>query len=38
MLACLQGKEAAIAKLKDMMNDIQASKFTASFSEIRFVS
>lgn len=37
MLACHQGKEAVIGKLKDIMNDIQASKFTVSFSEIRFV-
>ncbi|XP_021923115.1 putative leucine-rich repeat-containing protein DDB_G0290503 isoform X2 [Zootermopsis nevadensis] len=34
MLACHQGKEAVIGKLKDIMNDIQASKFTVSFSEI----
>jgi hypothetical protein len=37
MLACHEGKKAAIEKLKDIMNDIQASKFSVSFSEIRFV-
>lgn len=38
MLASYQGKKAAIGKLKDIMNDIQTSKFTFSFNEIRYIS
>jgi hypothetical protein len=37
MLANDQGKKAAIEKLKDIMNDIQTSKSTISFNEIRYV-
>ncbi|PNF19482.1 hypothetical protein B7P43_G02341 [Cryptotermes secundus] len=35
MLASYQGKKASIGKLKDIMNDIQTSKFPFSFNEIR---
>jgi len=37
MLANYQGKNAAIEKLKDIMNDVQTSKSTVSFNEIRYV-
>jgi hypothetical protein len=37
MLASDRGKKAAIGKLKDIMNDIQTSKFTFSFNEIRYI-
>jgi hypothetical protein len=38
MLANDQGKKAAIEKLKDLMNDVQTSKSTVSFNEIRYVA
>jgi hypothetical protein len=38
MLANYQGKKTAIEKLKDLMNDIQTSKSTVSFNEIRYVA
>ena len=38
MLANYQGKIAAIEKLKDIMNDVQSSKSTVSFNEIRYVT
>lgn len=38
MLANYQGKNAAIEKLKDIMNDVQTSKSTVSFNEIRYVT
>lgn len=37
MLANYQGKNVAIEKLKDIMNDVQTSKSTVSFIEIRYV-
>lgn len=37
MLANYQGKNAAIEKLKDIMNDVQTSKSTVLFNEIRYV-
>lgn len=37
MMASYQGKNAAIEKLKDIMNDVQTSKSTLSFNEIRYV-
>jgi hypothetical protein len=37
MLASDQGRRTVIKNLQDIVNDIQASKFTVSFSEIRYV-
>jgi len=38
MLANYQGKNASIEKLKDIMNNVQTSKSTVSFNEIRYVT
>ena len=37
MLANYRGKNAAIEKLKDIMNDVRTSKSTVIFNEIRYV-